>query len=297
MRLFVTGATGFVGSAIVEQLLAQGNQVLGLARSEASARQLRACGVQVQMGSLEDAESLQAGIRATDGVIHTAFIHDFSRFEASVEIDRRAIQIMGNRVAGSQRPFIVTSGTAMLPAGKLVTEQDKPTTTHPRHYSDLAALALAERGVCISLVRLPPSVHGAGDHGFIPMLIERARNNGVSVYIEDGANRWPAVQRADAAALFCAAAEKALSGASLHAVGEQGIPFRAIASLIGERLGVPVKSVSQAEAAGYLGWMAYFAALDNPASSQWTQEKLGWTPRGSGLLEEMRDAGYFRASQ
>lgn len=297
MRLFVTGATGFVGSAIVKQLLAQGHQVLGLARSEASARLLLEQGAEAHPGSLEDLASLQAGARVTDGVIHTAFIHDFNRFEASVEADCCAINVLGTTLAGSQRPFIVTSGTALLPAGRIATEQDKPVTTHLRYRSDLTALAQAGRGVRMTLIRLPPTVHGAGDHGFVPMLIERARKNGVSVYIDDGANRWPAVQRADAAALFCLAAEKAMVCASLHAVGEQGIPFRVIATLIGEGLGLPVRSVSQAEAVNYLGWMTHFVAMDNPTSSQWTQETSGWRPAGNGLLQSLREAGYFPASQ
>lgn len=297
MRLFVTGATGFVGSAVVKQLLARGHQVLGLARSEASARQLHAYGAEVQKGSLEDAESLQAGVHATDAVIHTAFIHDFSRFEASVEADVRAINIIGETLRGSKRPFIVTSATAMLPWGHRVDEQCKPAATHPRHRSDLAALALTEQDVAVTLMRLPPSVHGAGDHGFIPMLIDRARRNGVSAFIDEGINRWPAVQRDDAAALYCLAAENALTGASLHAVAEEEIPFRQIATLIGKKLNLPVRSVSQAEAAGYFDWMTHFVAMDNPTSSQWTQQVSGWTPQGCGLLEEMREADYFPAPQ
>lgn len=295
MRLFVTGASGFVGSAVVEKLLARGHQVLGLARNDEAAAKLRAAGVGVHRGSLEDHDSLREAAKATDGVIHTAFIHDFTRFQHSVEVDGRVISVLGDALAGSDRPLIVTSGTMLLPLNRLSTETDYAEPgRNPRASSDAIALAQAERGVRAALVRLPPTVHGAGDHGFIPMIIGMAKKNGAAVYIGEGENRWPAVGRYDAAELFCLAAEQAEAGTSLHAVQEEGIPFRKIAETIGAGLNLPVKAVSSEEAPKWLDWMTHFAAGDNPTSSHQTQQTFGWRPQGPDLLSDMRDSGYFR---
>jgi len=294
MRIFVTGASGFIGSAIVKKLQARGYQVQGLARSEVSAEKLQQQGVQVIRGDLQDLDGLRKAVEQSDGVIHAGYIHDFSRMDHAAEVDQRAILAMGDVLAGSDRPLIVTTGTALVSPGRLATEQIQPAAgAHPRSNSNVAALALADSGVRVALVRLPLTVHGAGDHGFIPMIINMAKEKGAAVYVGEGENRWPAVHRDDAAELFCLAAEKAEPGAILHAVQEEGVPFRQIAETIGTGLSLPVKSLTLEEAKAWLGWMAFFASTDNPSSSAWTRQTFNWQPSGPGLLQDMREGGYF----
>jgi nucleoside-diphosphate-sugar epimerase len=293
MRVFVTGATGFIGTAVVRELIAAGHQVLGLARSDAGARSLIAAGAQVHRGSLEDLESLRSGAAAADGVIHTAFIHDFDNYAPAAEADRRAIETLGGALAGSERPLVVTSGTLLVQRQKsLATEEDAPTSNFPRK-SEEAALALAARGVRASVLRLPPSVHGNGDHGFVPRLISIAREKGVSVFIGDGLNRWPAVHRIDAAHLYRLMLEKSSIGARYHGVADEGVPTREMAEVIGRGLNVPVVSKSGEEASDHFGWIARFFAIDGPASSALTQEQLGWRPVQPGLIADLNAEHYF----
>jgi len=294
MRVFVTGATGFIGSAVVQELLRAGHQVLGLARSDASAQSLIDAGADAHRGDLEDLDSLRRGAAASDGVIHTGFIHDFARFAEVCESDRRAIEALGDALVGSDRPLIVTSGTALLAQGRIAMEDDSPTRgAHPRIASEQAAAAASARGVHVSVVRLPPSVHGDGDKGFVPMLIALAREKGVAAYIGDGTNRWPAVHRLDTAQLFRLALEKSAARATYHGVGEEGVPFRDIAQAIGEHLQLPMISVSHEAAPNHFGWFAHFAALDNPASSAKTREALGWSPSQRSLLQDLHEGSYF----
>jgi nucleoside-diphosphate-sugar epimerase len=294
MRVFVTGATGFIGSAIVAELIAAGHEVLGLARSDAAAASLGAAGVAVHRGSLEHPDSLRSAAAAADGVIHTAFNHDFSRWKENCETDRRVIETLGAALAGSDRPLIVTSGTGLLRAGQPGTEDDLPTSTVPRVASEEAAGSVAALGVHISLVRLPPTVHGEGDHAFIPLLVSLAREKRVSAYVSEGANRWAAVHRLDAAHLYRLALEKGSPGTRYHGVAEEGVPFRDIAAVIARRLEVPLVSQSPEEASRHFGWFAHFAALDAPASSLRTRELLGWQPRQPGLLADLDRPSYFR---
>jgi nucleoside-diphosphate-sugar epimerase len=296
MRVFLTGATGFIGSAIVPELINAGHQVLGLARSDAGAKSLAAAGAKVHRGDLEDLDSLRSGVAAADGVIHTGFNHDFSRFKEVCEVDRRVIETFGAALAGSDRPIVIASGTALVSPGRLATEESVSTITSadiPRIVTEDAATLMATRGVRAALMRLAPSVHGDGDHQFVPTLINIAREKGVSAYIGDGRNRWNAVHRLDAAHLFRLALEKATAGARYHAVAEEGIAFRDIAEVIGRRLNIPVVSKSPEEAADHFGWIAAFAGLDCPASSKLTQERLGWRPVQPTLLTDLERGSYF----
>jgi len=293
MRVFVTGATGFIGTAVVQELIDAGHQVLGLARSDAGAKSLIAAGAQVHHGSLEDLDSLRSGAAAADGVIHTAFIHDFSNYGPAAEADRRAIETLGAALAGSDRPLIITSGTLLAQRqGPLATEEDAPNPSFPRK-SEEAAIALAAHRIRTSVLRLPPSVHGNGDHGFVPRLISIAQEKGVSAYVGDGLNRWPAVHRRDAAHLYRLVLENGTAGASYHGVGDEGVPTREIAEAIGRGLNVPVVSKSREEAADHFGWIGHFFGIDGPASSAQTQERLGWRPVQPGLIADLNAEHYF----
>lgn len=298
MRVFVTGATGLIGSAVVRELLEAGHQVLGLARSDASAAKLTAAGAEALRGGLEDLDVLRNGASASDGVIHTAFSHDFSDFEASVGLDRRAVETLCEALAGSGRPFVMASGVGGIAPGRVVAEDTTPDPAGPatgRFVTEAAALAFAERGVRASAVRLPPTVHGAADtHGMVPRLVDAARTAGVSVYPGDGANRWPAVHQLDAAHLFALALEHAPAGTPLHAVDDEGVPVREIAEAIGRGLDVPVKSIAPEDTPARLGFVGGVFTLDIPASSALTQERLDWRPVRPGLLADL-DAGHYFA--
>jgi nucleoside-diphosphate-sugar epimerase len=295
MRVFVTGATGFVGSAVVQELINAGHQVLGMARSDAGAKSLIAGGAEVHRGDLEDLESLRSGAAASDGVIHCAFIHDFSKFVETCEIDKRAIEALGSALVGSDRPLIVTSGTAFANTpGRLTTEEDRPNSPAPRVASELAAAAVEAQGVPVSVMRLP-QVHDPVRQGLITFLIAAAREKGVSAYVGNGLNRWPAVHVLDCARLYRLALEKGTGGARYNAVAEEGVPLREIAEAIGRGLKVPVISKSAEEASEHFGWLGMFVGADMPASSVLTQERLGWRPTGPGLVSDLDHMRYFEA--
>jgi nucleoside-diphosphate-sugar epimerase len=290
MHVFVTGATGWVGSAVVKELIGAGHQVTGLSRSEAKAGALAAAGATVLLGTLDDLDVLRHAASAADAVIHTAFNHDFSKMAENSAQDFRAIETLGAALEGSDRPLLVTSGVALLAPGRLATEADLPPSTKswPRK-SEVAALALAARGVRVATVRLAPSVHGAGDHGFIPILIGLAREKGVSAYVGEGLNRWPGVYRLDAARLYRLALEQGATEPVYHAIADEGVAFKDIAAVIGRRLGIPVES----RGPEHFGWFGGFAGADMPASSAHTQSVLGWEPTGPDLLRDIDQAAYF----
>ena len=297
MRVFVTGATGWVGSGVVQDLLAHGHQVLGLARSEVSAAILAAAGAAVQRGSLKDLDSLKSGAAQADGVIHTAFNHDFSKIVANSAVEARALEAIGSVLEGSDRPLIVTSGIGLLSPGSVSTEATPPHAVRdafPRA-PETAVATLVARGVRATTVRLPPTTHGHGDHGFVPMVIAMARQNGASAYIGDGQNRWAAGHRLDAARVYRLALERGAEGGPFHAIAEEGIPFKQIAEVIGRRLNLPVVSLSGEAAAKHFGWLTMFAGLDMPSSSARTRAALGWTPEQPGLLADLDHPAYFAA--
>ena len=301
MRVFVTGATGFIGSVVVQELLNAGHQVLGLSRSDAGAKSLAAAGAEVHRGSLEDLDSLCRGASASDGVIHLAFNHDafgtdFSRFVANCETDRQAVEAIGSVLAGSDRPVIITSGTGLANTvpGQSAFE-DNPilnSSVIPRAASEEAAASLLSRGVNVSVVRLP-QVHDPIKQGLITYVIIAAREKGVSPYVGDGINRWPAAHVSDTGRLYRLALEKHEAGAKYHAVAEEGVPLRDIAEVIGKGLKVPVVSISPEEAPAHFGWIAMFAGRDVPASSALTQKRLSWHPTGPGLIADLEQMNYF----
>jgi nucleoside-diphosphate-sugar epimerase len=301
MKVFVTGATGFIGSAVVRELIEEGHQVLGLARSDTAAASLAAAGAQAHRGSLDDLDSLRRGAASSDGVIHLAYIHDFSDYEGAARTDLRAVQTIGAALEGSGKPFVITSGTLMLafflPQGRLGTEKDVANAgsaaPRPRVASENAVLALSQRGVRSSVVRLSPSVHDKKRGGFSEVLVYIAREKGVSGYVGDGSNRWPAVHQLDAARLFRLALEKAPAGSVLHGVAEEGVPTRTIAEAIGRRLDLPVVSISPEDAGEHFGWLGTFLTTDNPTSSALTRELLGWRPVHPTLIQDLEEGHHF----
>ncbi|KDR66371.1 hypothetical protein GALMADRAFT_259437 [Galerina marginata CBS 339.88] len=297
MKVFVTGATGFVGSAVVKELISNGHEVVGLVRSEEGVKSLSALGVQALQGTLTDLDVLQKGASESDGVIHTAFVHDWSNFAASCATDKAAIEAIGAVLVGSGKPFVVTSGILGLATGRLGTEDDEvdpATAISPRALSDLAALALASQGVRVSIIRLPPSVHGDEDHGFVPQIIKIARDKGVSGYIGDGASRWCAVHRLDAARLYRLVLEKGRAGANYHAVGDESVTIKSLAEAIGTQLKLDVVSKTSEEAQAHFGFFSWPLSIDSPCSSAKTQKELGWTPTGPGLIEDLEKGTYFK---
>jgi nucleoside-diphosphate-sugar epimerase len=311
MRVFVTGASGWIGSAVVPELIGAGHQVTGLARSDASAAALTGAGAQVHRGTLDDLDSLRDAAAASDGVIHLAFKHDLAftgDFQGAADADRRAVETFGDALAGSDRPFVIASGTLGLTPGQVATERDGHGAPDPavaamagsgpltRHATAELVLSLASRGVRSSVLRLPPTNHGDGDNGFMATIVGIARDKGVSGYIGDGANRWPAVHRLDSAHLFRLALENAPAGSTLHAVADEGVPIRDIAEVIGRHLDVPVVSIAPEDAAAHFTWLAQFLALDSPASSTLTRELMDWHPAQPGLIADLDKGHYFGKS-
>jgi nucleoside-diphosphate-sugar epimerase len=298
MRIFLTGATGFIGSAIVPELIQAGHQVLGLTRSDAGAEALARAGAQPHRGDLEDLESLRAGAAQADAVIHTAFNHDFSKYLAHCEADRRVVEALGAVLAGSERPLLVTSGTGMANqgAGRLALETDAAAASGavPRAASEEAADAAAALGVRVMVVRLA-QIHDTVKQGLVSPAVQVARAKGLSAYIGEGRNRWPAAHRFDTARLYRLVLEKGEPGARYHAVAEEGVVFREIAEVIGRGLGVPVARLEPEQAEAHFGWLAGFAGWDIPASSSWTREQLGWNPTGPGLLADLQAMRYADA--
>ncbi|MEZ6030078.1 MAG: SDR family oxidoreductase [Hyphomonadaceae bacterium] len=294
MRVFVTGASGFIGSAVVPELVRAGHEVLGLARSDANVAAIEGMGAKALRGSLEDIDSLRRGAAESDGVIHLAFIHDFAKFAENGQIDKRAIEAMGETLAGTNKPLVVTSGVGLLAPGRLSTEEDvaRAGEAIPR-VSEAAAFAFADRGVRVSAVRLPQVHGGEGKAGFVGYMFEIARQKGVSAYVGDGAGRWAAAHRLDVAPVYRLALERGVAGARYHAVGDEGVRYRDIAEIIGRQLNVPVVSILAEKAAEHFGWLALFAASDAPSSSALTQQRLGWKPSHIGLIADISRPGYF----
>jgi nucleoside-diphosphate-sugar epimerase len=299
MRVFVTGASGFIGSAVVRELIDAGHEVVGLARSDSSADSLAAAGAEVHRGSLEDLDSLRTGAEASAGVIHLAYIHDFSKFENNALVDQKAIEVLGGALAGSDRPLVIASGTLFLAPGRTGTEQDgldPGADAIQRRHNEHLLLSLADRGVRSASVRLTPTVHGEGDHGFVPIIIGVAREKGVSGYVGDGSNRWPAVHRLDAARLFRLALEQAPPGTVLHGVAEEGVPVREIAAVIARHVGVPTASIAAQDAVEHFGFLGAFLGADSPASSALTRRRFNWQPEQAGLIEDLEQGHYFQSA-
>ncbi len=286
--------TGFIGSAIIPELINAGHHVVGLARTEVYANALAVAGAEVHRGSLEDLDSLQEGAAKSDGVIHLAFIHDFNHYEAATETDRKAIEAMGAALEGSDRPLVIASGVLTTAEGRPATEEDPPAPRFPRSLAATMTLALADKGVRSAVVRLPPTTHGQGDHGFISTIIGIAQEKRVSGYVGDGSNVWSAVHRSDAAQVYRLAVEQAPAGSVWHAVAEEGVPTRSIAEVIGRHLDIPAVSIASEDAAEHFGWIGAFWAANAPASSAMTQQQLAWHPAGPGLLEDLEQGHYFR---
>jgi nucleoside-diphosphate-sugar epimerase len=303
MRVFVTGASGWIGSAVVPELIGAGHHVVGLARSEASATAVAAAGAEVHRGTIDDLDALRDAARASDGVMHLAFKHDLvysGDFLAATEADRRAIEVLGDALAGSDRPLVIASGVLGIAAGRVATERDGHGAApgiSPRMANAELVLSFASRGVGSSVVRLSPTVHGAGDNGFLAALVRFARERGVSGYIGDGRSRWSAVHRLDAARLFRLALENAPAEATLHGVAEEGVPIRDIAEVIGRHLDLPVRSIAPEDADEHFSWLAGFLAMDSPASSALTRDLLGWHPTHLGLIDDLEEGHYFQQAR
>jgi nucleoside-diphosphate-sugar epimerase len=306
MRVFVTGASGWIGSAVVPELIGAGHHVIGLARSDASAAALTAAGVEVRSGTLDDLDSLRDAAAESDGVIHLAFKHDLAftgDYQGAADADRRAVEIFGDALAGSNRPLVIASGTLGVAPGRVATELDghdldegaAASGPAARHATAEFVLSLASRGVRSSVMRLPPTNHGDGDNGFMATLVAIARNKGVSGYVGDGSNRWPAVHRLDSARLFRLAVESAPAGSTLHAVADEGVPIREIAEVIGRHLDVPVKAIAPEDAGEHFSWLGGFLGLDSPASSVLTRELLGWEPTHAGLIADLDEGHYYQS--
>jgi nucleoside-diphosphate-sugar epimerase len=295
MRVFVTGASGFIGSAVVPELLRAGHQVTGLARSDASAAALTAAGAEIHRGDLTDLNSLRSGAAASDGVVHLAYNHDFSQMGVAAQMDRAALEAIGETLAGTDRPLVFASGVIGMTPGRTATELDSPASgLHPRIATMQATLALASRGVRVVSMRFAPTVHGEGDHGFMRVLIDIARQKGASGYVGDGVNRWPAVHRLDAALLVRLALETGKAGSSLHAVAEEGVRIRDVADVIGRHLNLPVVSVPAEQASEHFGWMGMLIGVDSPVSSVLTRKWMGWQPTHPGLIEDLNRGHYFQ---